>query len=137
MGYRVMYPVTRRVTISRNVYFDEKKIISDEVSGIPNTENQEDTSDLGQEKEMDIKLKETERTIEDKYPEFIRSQRERKPPVRYLFDETLSATNEELTYDENKFSPEEEQSNWKSGIVEEMPSMEKNKVWDLVELPAK
>ncbi|GBN06835.1 Retrovirus-related Pol polyprotein from transposon TNT 1-94 [Araneus ventricosus] len=137
MGYRVMDPVTRRVTVSRNVRFDEKKIISDKLSATPNIENQEDTSDLGEEKEMDIKLEETERAIDDKYPEFRRSQRERKPPVRYPFNEALSATNEELTYDEIKFLPEEEQSNWKGAMDKEMLSMEKNKVWDLVELPEK
>ncbi|GBL85692.1 Retrovirus-related Pol polyprotein from transposon TNT 1-94 [Araneus ventricosus] len=134
MGYRVMDPVTRRVTVSRNVRFDEKKIISDKLSATPNIENQEDTSDLKEnEKEMDIKLEETERAIDDKYPEFRRSQRERKPP----FNEALSATNEELAYDEIKFLPEEEQSNWKSAMDEEMLSMEKNKVWDLVEFPEK
>ncbi|GBN41706.1 hypothetical protein AVEN_250835-1 [Araneus ventricosus] len=38
------------------------------------------------------------------------------------------------TYDEiAKFLPEEEQSNWKSAMDEEMLSMEKNKVWDLVD----
>ncbi|GBL83156.1 Retrovirus-related Pol polyprotein from transposon TNT 1-94 [Araneus ventricosus] len=138
MGYRVMDPVTRRVTVSRNVRFVEKKIISDKLSATPNVENQEDTSDLGEEnkKEMDIKLEETERAI-DKYPEFRRSQRERKPPVRYPFNEALSATNEELTFDEIKFLPDEEQSNWKSVMDEEMLSMEKNKVWDLVEIPEK
>ncbi|GBO06945.1 Retrovirus-related Pol polyprotein from transposon TNT 1-94 [Araneus ventricosus] len=100
MGYRVMDPVTRRVIVSRNVRFVEKKIISDKFSATPNTENQEDTSDLGEEneKEMDIKLEETERAIDDKYPEFRRSQRERKPPVRYPFNEALSATNQELTF---------------------------------------
>ncbi|GBM03713.1 Copia protein [Araneus ventricosus] len=108
MGYRVMDPVTRRVTVSRNVRFDEKKIISDKLAATPNIENQEDTSDLGaeNEKEKDIKLEETEREIDDKYPEFRRSQRERNPPVRYPFNEALSATNEELTYDEIKFFPE-------------------------------
>ncbi|GBN34851.1 hypothetical protein AVEN_218562-1 [Araneus ventricosus] len=50
-----------------------------------------------EETETDIKLEETERAIDDQYPEFIRSQRERKPPVRYPFNEALSATNEELT----------------------------------------
>ncbi|GBN79553.1 Copia protein [Araneus ventricosus] len=82
------------------------------------------------ETETDIKLEETERAIDDKYPEFRRSQRERKPPVRYPFNEALSATNEELTFDEIKFLPDEEQSNWKSAMDEEMLSMEKNKVWD-------
>ncbi|GBL87968.1 hypothetical protein AVEN_89614-1 [Araneus ventricosus] len=41
------------------------------------------------------------------------------------------------TYDEIEFLPEEEQSNWKNTMGEEMLSMEKNKVWDLVELPEK
>ncbi|GBN73081.1 hypothetical protein AVEN_24695-1 [Araneus ventricosus] len=50
-----------------------------------------------EETETDIKLEETERAIDDQYPEFRRSQRERKPPVRYPFNEALSATNEELT----------------------------------------
>ncbi|GBN23544.1 Copia protein [Araneus ventricosus] len=96
MGYRVMDPMTRRVTVSRNVRFVEKKIISDKLAATPNVENQEDTSDLGEDKnetEVDIKLEETERAIDDKYPEFRRSQRERKPPVRYPFNEVLSATN--------------------------------------------
>ncbi|GBN73598.1 hypothetical protein AVEN_273719-1 [Araneus ventricosus] len=95
------------------------------------------TSDLGEETETDIKLEETERAIDDKYPEFKRSQRERKPPVRYPFNEALSATKEELINDEIKFPPEEEQSNWKNAMDDEMLSMEKNKVWDLVELPEK
>ncbi|GBM84849.1 Retrovirus-related Pol polyprotein from transposon TNT 1-94 [Araneus ventricosus] len=135
MGYRVMDPLTRRVTVSRNVRFDKKKI-SDKLAATPNTENQ-DTSDLGEEKEMVIKLEETERAIDDKYPEFRRSQRERKPAMRYPFNEALSATHEELTDDEIKFLPEEEQSNWKNARDEEMLSMEKNKVCDLVELPEK
>ncbi|GBM53483.1 Retrovirus-related Pol polyprotein from transposon TNT 1-94 [Araneus ventricosus] len=139
MGYRIMDPVTRRVTISRNVRFDEKKIISDKLSATPNIENQEDTSDLGEEeeKELDIKLEETERAIDDKYPKFRRSQRERKPAAKYPFNEALSATNDELTYDEIEFLPEEEQSNWKNAMDEEMLSTVKNKVWDLVELPEK
>ncbi|GBN07475.1 hypothetical protein AVEN_161186-1 [Araneus ventricosus] len=89
MGYRVMDPVTRKVTVSRNVRFEEKKIIADKLAATPNTENQEDTSDLGKETEMDIKLEETERAIDHKYPEFRRSQRERKPPMRYPFNEAL------------------------------------------------
>ncbi|GBM58413.1 hypothetical protein AVEN_63775-1 [Araneus ventricosus] len=118
MGYRVMDPVTRRITISRNVRFDD----------------QEDASDLREEndKEMDIKLEETERAIDDKYPEFRRSQRERKPAVRYPFNEALSAINEEIIYDEIEFLPEGEQSDWKSAMNEEMLSMETNKVSDLI-----
>ncbi|GBN64332.1 Retrovirus-related Pol polyprotein from transposon TNT 1-94 [Araneus ventricosus] len=132
IGYRVMDPVTRRITVSRNVRFDEKKIISDKLSATLNIENQEDTSDLGEEekKEMDIKLEETERAIDDTYPEFRRSRRDRKPLVRYPFYEAISATHVELTYDEIKFLPEEEQSDWKNAVDEEMLSMEKNKVWD-------
>ncbi|GBO22471.1 Retrovirus-related Pol polyprotein from transposon TNT 1-94 [Araneus ventricosus] len=140
MGYRVMDPVTRRITVSRNVRFDETKIISDKLSAILNVENQEDTSDLGEDKnetETDIKLEENEKAVDDKYLEFRRSEKERKPPVRYPFNEALSATNEELTYDEIKFLPEEEQSNWKNAMDEEMLSMETNKVWVLVELPEK
>ncbi|GBM98609.1 hypothetical protein AVEN_242614-1 [Araneus ventricosus] len=106
-----MDPVTRRVTVSRNVRFEEKKVISDKLAATPNIENQEDTSDLGEETETDIKLEETEGAIDDKYREFRRSQRETKPTARYPFNEVLSATNEELTYDEIKFLPEEEQSN--------------------------
>ncbi|GBM54667.1 hypothetical protein AVEN_121544-1 [Araneus ventricosus] len=49
IGYRVMDPVTRRVTVSRKVRFDEKKIISDKLAATPNIQNQEDTSDLGEE----------------------------------------------------------------------------------------
>ncbi|GBN50603.1 hypothetical protein AVEN_7689-1 [Araneus ventricosus] len=89
-------------------------------------------SDLCGPVETETLSEETERAIGDKYPEF-RSQTERKPPMRYAFNEALSATNEELTYDEIKFLPEEEQSNWKSAMDDEMLSMEKNKVWDLVE----
>ncbi|GBM51923.1 hypothetical protein AVEN_1506-1 [Araneus ventricosus] len=56
----------------------------------PNIENQEDISDLGKKKKRnDIKLEETERAIDDKYSEFRRSQRERKPPVRYPFNEAF------------------------------------------------
>ncbi|GBN66127.1 Retrovirus-related Pol polyprotein from transposon TNT 1-94 [Araneus ventricosus] len=44
MGYRVMDIVTRRVTVSRNVRFNEKKLISDKLAATPNIENQEDTS---------------------------------------------------------------------------------------------
>ncbi|GBM10657.1 Retrovirus-related Pol polyprotein from transposon TNT 1-94 [Araneus ventricosus] len=106
MEYRVMDPVTR-IIVSRNG-FDDKKIISDKLSATSNIENQENTSGLGEEKEMDIKLEEIERAIDDKYPEFRRSQRETKPSMRYPFNETFSATNEET-----------------------------NKIWDLVELPEK
>ncbi|GBN99170.1 hypothetical protein AVEN_67148-1 [Araneus ventricosus] len=38
MGYGVMDPVARRITVSRNVRFDEKKIISDKLSATPNIE---------------------------------------------------------------------------------------------------
>ncbi|GBN36691.1 hypothetical protein AVEN_51277-1 [Araneus ventricosus] len=119
MGYRVIDPVIRRVAVSRNVRFDERKIISDKLSTTPNIENLEDTSDLGEEKETetDIKIEETEIAIDDKYPEFRRSQRDRKPPVTYPFNEDLSATHEELTYDEIIFLPEEEQSNWKGAMM--------------------
>ncbi|GBN79850.1 hypothetical protein AVEN_126521-1 [Araneus ventricosus] len=140
MGYRVMNPVTRRIAVSRNVRFDEKKIIYDKLSATPIVENQEDTSDLGEDKnetETDIKLEETLKAIDDKYPEFRISQRDRKPPARYPFNEALSATKKEITYDEIEFLPEEEQSNWKDFMVEEMFSMAKNKVWDFVELPEK
>ncbi|GBM33166.1 hypothetical protein AVEN_83676-1 [Araneus ventricosus] len=126
-----MDPVTRRVTVSRNVRFDEKKLISDKLSATPNNENQVDTSDLGEKTETDIKLEETERAIDDKYPEFRRPQRERKPPARYPFNEALSATNEELTYDKIKFLPKEKQSNWNNAMDKEMLSMEKNKVLGL------
>ncbi|GBN44631.1 hypothetical protein AVEN_146225-1 [Araneus ventricosus] len=69
---------------------------------------------------MDIKLEETERAIDDEYREFRNSRRERKPTGKYPFNEDLSATYEELTYDNIKFLPEAEQSIWESAMNEEM-----------------
>ncbi|GBN44638.1 hypothetical protein AVEN_146230-1 [Araneus ventricosus] len=81
---------------------------------------------------MDIKLEEIERAIDDEYREFRNSRRERKPTGKYPFNEDLSATHEELTYDNIKFLPKEEQSSWECAMDEEMLSMKTEKVSDLV-----
>lgn len=137
MGYRVMDPITGRVTVSRNVRFNEMKVIVDDSNISPNTEQDRSDNDSGEEevkeeKEDDV-LDEPE--SREEHSTLRRSQRIKRFPVRYEAHEVMFATHETLTFDEIQDLPVIEQANWKNAMNDEMHSMEVNRVWDLVELP--
>lgn len=48
----------------------------------------------------------------------------------------MLATHETLVFEDIQSLPENEQIHWKAAMDDEMHSMEVNKVWELVKLPA-
>lgn len=138
MGYRVMDPVTRRVTVSRNVRFNENKVVINDSIAPSNFEQKRtnDDSEKVEEKTEIKKEKEVESSNEENESlQLRRSQREKRFPSKYEEYEVMSATHEMLSYEDIQKLPEREQVLWKSAMDDEMHSMKINKVWDLEKLP--
>lgn len=132
MGYRLVNPETKQITISRNVKFDETKHENSikrylvENLELPDYEfNQEEVQENASEK--------SEENEDDKR----KSERSRKQPIRYPDPEVYEALlcRETLSFDDIKSLPVDDQQLWKKAMDEEIESMKINNVWDLEKLP--
>lgn len=132
MGYRVMDPITKRVTVSRNVHFNEQKVI---VTDTISTSDEKDEQDTGEAEEKDLPKDEDSSEVEES-EEIVRTRRETRKPCRYPEPEIYTAMltdHESISYEDIASLPAEEQQKWKNAMDDEMMSMEKNKVWNLVD----
>uniref|UniRef100_A0A2N9J5Y1 CCHC-type domain-containing protein n=1 Tax=Fagus sylvatica TaxID=28930 RepID=A0A2N9J5Y1_FAGSY len=112
-GYKLWDPVAQKVVISRDVVeLDELESQSDEE---PHSNDQEQDS-----------------TRSD------RPKRNKRPPVRYGFEDLVSyalltSSEDPSTFQEAIESSEKDK--WMEAMVEENESLSKNKTWELTELP--
>ena len=146
-------PTADKIVISRDVIFYESSLIKSEnikvyveqeqvlSKQLVQLENQflydsKEQEEVSGENEV-IEDEEIQEDVETPQPTPRRLTRERKPPKRYtdfvssvaLFtdDGEPSCFQEAIDCDEN--------AKWKMAMKEEMDSLEKNEIWDLVELP--
>lgn len=133
MGYRLLDPETKSITISRNVRFDEEKRSKRhlvENQEVPECENNLEESQDSASEEPD--------NVEENEVQNRKSERLRKEPIRYPDPEVYEALycqQETLTFDDIKLLPLDEQRLWKNAMDEEIESMKINEVWDLEKLP--
>ncbi|GBL87869.1 Retrovirus-related Pol polyprotein from transposon TNT 1-94 [Araneus ventricosus] len=129
MGYRLLDPTTKRIIISKNVKFNEKKKSSNDFNYVsPNID----------ESETDIFVPCTEQSDGTIEGTVIKSSREKKHPVRFpepKIYEAILSEEETLKFDSITILPHSEQQKLKTALAKEMESMKKNDVWDLEELP--
>lgn len=153
-GYRLFSEVTRKTVVRRDVKFNERDFghfmtvdidlrLDDEKplrdTTEPTFEQGMDNSKVPIQKPLpDI----TEPTLTNQMPipkvgsAEQRSSRVIKPPVRYCFDEFADHAIDHVAYltiEEALSSPQKEL--WKEACDNELESLERNRTWDLVELP--
>jgi len=152
-NYRLYDPESRKITISRNVVFNENardyvltdKIVkvaieSDDVTEYENpTENNEPVHELVQlnENAEPVQLNENETEIEQTEPSTSNSrpQRNIKRPSR-LEDYELNFVECDIpsTYEEAVSCSDSKQ--WEQAIKEELEALDENKTWNIVSLPS-
>ena len=137
MGYRLLDPRTHKMTVSKNVTFNERKKIS-----ICEQEVPEDIF-FEPSKAVDSTEKPEEIVDMPKLPDkpttsLQRPKRKVQPPKKlqdYEVYQAMVATEDILSYEEFENLPTQEQEMWREAMKDEMEAMKKNEVWDLVKLP--
>jgi hypothetical protein len=151
-GYILWDPTSHKLIISRDVVFDESSLIKSDLvdvevrqEHVPQVQQIQLETQPSSEKEEHEEVPEEEdedaeniqETVDMPQPSLRRSTRVRNPPTRY--DDYVSSValvsndGEPSCYQEAmKVS---ESVKWKEAMKEEMDALERNKTWDLVELP--
>ena len=137
MGYKLFDPETKRITVSRNVKFNEEK--KENINSKRSLFESPDLSEyeINQEEDKESTSEEND-DDEQKEDKVRKSERSRKQPIRYPDPEVFEALlcqQESLTFDDLESLPIDEQCLWKDAMNEEIHSMKINNVWDLEELP--
>uniref|UniRef100_A0ABD2WMT1 Integrase catalytic domain-containing protein n=1 Tax=Trichogramma kaykai TaxID=54128 RepID=A0ABD2WMT1_9HYME len=113
-GYRIWHPDTGKIEIARDVIFEEPS----DTNVVVSTDNSY--------------------TPPQPYKDRLRDPSLRKQPKRYgsssLFEEALVAVRYELINYKDAMSCQNEQK-WKKAMQDEMDSLKKNQVWELVNPP--
>lgn len=143
-NYRLFEPVSKKITISRHVVFNESKDLQ-----LPRkntiliqmddeeTHEQIKTPENHDEKPAEeMEDKDAETTMEDKELEketrrILRPREKLHPPIRY--EANLIETDVPLTYDEAMNNHDSRK--WRAAILEELEALKKNYTWDLLPLP--
>uniref|UniRef100_A0A2N9J203 Integrase catalytic domain-containing protein n=1 Tax=Fagus sylvatica TaxID=28930 RepID=A0A2N9J203_FAGSY len=140
-GYKLWDPVAQKVVISRDVVFDEKsmtKAFKEEKSQAVITLVDQQCRwslmnwSLSQMRNLTVMIKNKDSTRSD------RPKRNKRPPVRYGFEDLVSyalltSSEDPSTFQEAIESSEKDK--WMEAMVEENESLSKNKTWELTELP--
>uniref|UniRef100_A0A2N9EW59 Integrase catalytic domain-containing protein n=1 Tax=Fagus sylvatica TaxID=28930 RepID=A0A2N9EW59_FAGSY len=132
-GYKLWDPVAQKVVISRDVVFDEKsmtKAFKEEKS-----QAAESSNNIGR-STVQVELDELESQSDEKLSHL--PKRNKRPPVRYGFEDLVSyalltSSEDPSTFQEAIESSEKDK--WMEAMVEENKSLSKNKTWELTELP--
>lgn len=151
-GYKLWSMEKKKVITRRDVVFEEdsvkKHFLSDNVTQNPKEEvkleeqDEEELSQLDEDGKLKQEKDDEPRDNESEKQEQRRSNRERRKPMRYGIDDfgvlALSALGQMIsipnTYEDAIQSPDREK--WIEAMKDEINSIEENKTWDLVELPA-
>ncbi len=155
-GYRCINPVTKNITISRDVVFEEKAQVIEYQNNIINNENLipeecevldvvktgadgDDFIDLHSEDESfdDANDKTYVPSLSDgeiNTPQQVRkSKRAIKPPYKSTY---MSVSNEDEPTTVEEALKGQDRNKWKLAMEDEMNSLMKNNTWDLTELPS-
>lgn len=145
-NYRLFDPVTKKITISRNVIFNETAevklprkntvLIQLDNQNLEEMEVKEGNKDVQIEEEEDVQIEEEERSEEDnqlkeKEARVLRPRETLRPPKRY--ESNLVEADVPLTFDEAMNSLDSKK--WKEAIDEELDALNQNDTWELVPLP--
>uniref|UniRef100_A0A2N9EPJ3 CCHC-type domain-containing protein n=1 Tax=Fagus sylvatica TaxID=28930 RepID=A0A2N9EPJ3_FAGSY len=143
-GYKLWDPVAQKVVISRDVVFDEKsmtKVFKEEKSQAAESSNNIGRSTVQVELDELESQSDEEPHSNDQEQDSTRSdrpKRNKRPPVRYGFEDLVSyalltSSEDPSTFQEAIESSEKDK--WMEAMVEENESLSKNKTWELTELP--
>uniref|UniRef100_A0A2N9FHB7 CCHC-type domain-containing protein n=1 Tax=Fagus sylvatica TaxID=28930 RepID=A0A2N9FHB7_FAGSY len=143
-GYKLWDPVAQKVVISRDVVFDEKsmtKAFKEEKSQAAESSNNIGRSTVQVELDELESQSDEEPHSNDQEQDSTRSdrpKRNKRPPVRYGFEDLVSyalltSSEDPSTFQEAIESSEKDK--WMEAMVEENESLSKNKTWELTELP--
>uniref|UniRef100_A0A2N9GSE2 CCHC-type domain-containing protein n=1 Tax=Fagus sylvatica TaxID=28930 RepID=A0A2N9GSE2_FAGSY len=143
-GYKLWDPVAQKVVISRDVVFDEKsmtKAYKEEKSQAAESSNNIGRSTVQVELDELESQSDEEPHSNDQEQDSTRSdrpKRNKRPPVRYGFEDLVSyalltSSEDPSTFQEAIESSEKDK--WMEAMVEENESLSKNKTWELTELP--
>uniref|UniRef100_A0A2N9HBW1 Integrase catalytic domain-containing protein n=1 Tax=Fagus sylvatica TaxID=28930 RepID=A0A2N9HBW1_FAGSY len=143
-GYKLWDPVAQKVVISRDVVFDEKsmtKAFKEEKSQAAESSNNIGRSTVQVELDELESQSNEEPHSNDQEQDSTRSdrpKRNKRPPVRYGFEDLVSyalltSSEDPSTFQEAIESSEKDK--WIEAMVEENESLSKNKTWELTELP--
>jgi hypothetical protein len=143
-GYKLWDLVVQKVVISRDVVFDEKsmtKAFKEEKSQAAESSNnigrsivqvELDELESQSDEEPHSNDQEQDSTISD------RPKRNKRPSVRYGFEDLVSYALLTISEDPSTFQEAIESSGkdkWMEAMAEENESLSKNKTWELTELP--
>uniref|UniRef100_A0A2N9GRZ0 CCHC-type domain-containing protein n=1 Tax=Fagus sylvatica TaxID=28930 RepID=A0A2N9GRZ0_FAGSY len=143
-GYKLWDPVAQKVVISRDVVFDEKsmtKAFKEKKSQAAESSNNIGRSTVQVELDELESQSDEEPHSNDQEQDSTRSdrpKRNKRPPVRYGFEDLVSyalltSSEDPSTFQEAIESSEKDK--WMETMVEENESLSKNKTWELTELP--
>uniref|UniRef100_A0A2N9GEX0 Integrase catalytic domain-containing protein n=1 Tax=Fagus sylvatica TaxID=28930 RepID=A0A2N9GEX0_FAGSY len=143
-GYKLWDPIAQKVVISRDVVFDEKsmtKAFKEEKSQAAESSNNIGRSTVQVELDELESQSNEEPHSNDQEQDSTRSdrpKRNKRPPVRYGFEDLVSyalltSSEDPSTFQEAIESSEKDK--WMEAMVEENESLSKNKTWELTELP--
>ena len=142
-NYRVYNPKTKRVSVARNVIFNEKvgKPLAETnpmeeeneiILPLPKAENEEENGGIGQEQaevENEQEACEQEDTSDLENQRALRNRSTIQVPSRYRHDAYVAEYIVPQTYEEAKNSTEAAQ--WASAIQDELQAHEENSTWKL------
>lgn len=141
-NYRLFDPISKKVTISRNVTFNETADIelprrntvlvyleNDEDQKVQQSRENQETNTQKTEEKLE-KLVEDAEELENK-KRVLRPRENINPPKRY--EVNFVEADVPTTYTEAVNSPNSK--HWKAAIVEELEALKQNDTWELVSLP--
>jgi hypothetical protein len=158
-GYRLWDPTTHKITITRDVIFDESSLIKSYIdvqmkqeevpkyqqiqfetsSNTDESEHEQVYVDVHEEfpTEEDMVDDNNQQNVDEPQTSLRRSTRVRNPPRRY--DNFVSSVSLSTNDDEPPCYQEvvkvSNSDKWKEAMEDEMKELERNATWDLVELP--
>jgi hypothetical protein len=143
-GYKLWDPVAQKVVISRDVVFDEKSITKtfreDKYQAVENNNSNNRSAVQMELDELESQPEEESHGSDEELDStrIERPKRNKRPPVRYGFDDLVSYALITSSEDPSTFQEaidNTEKDKWMETMVEEMESLSKNKTWELTKLP--
>ncbi|KAG8175274.1 hypothetical protein JTE90_015394 [Oedothorax gibbosus] len=138
MGYRLLDKQTNRITVSRDVSFDERR--KGPVTPLAPIEIAEEELPSKSESRNEEPLHPTDPVTPLPIADPARPTRTRKPPSRYPEAEVHAAmlsSEESLSFRDLCSLPAPEQAPWRAAMESEIESMKENDVWSLQSAPEK